>query len=216
MVGCRLFLWLHTVLFSTRVLVSSADRWMRIYKKHFATHPWNWCGVSKQIVSWPPGCLFCVGWILQASVLSLPCLSCGQVLAPRPLWLPSEFPHRHSTESLSSSVPFVNAMQGLLCPSSFLLQSADGLSSLSGFFVLTNDGKGLWSSVLSVTAWASVSHTPLLPFCLTLKTYCQGVVDNGVHPAEEPLFVVVWCSFAKGNCLCGSPWNSCSSSGLLN
>ena len=53
------------------------------------------------------------------------------------------------------------------------------------FFALTNDGKGLWSSILSVTVWAWGSHTPFLPCCLTLKTYCQGVVDSGVHPAQK-------------------------------
>lgn len=74
----------------------------------FAMHPWYWCSVSKQIVSWPPCCLFSVRWILQAAVLSLPCLSCGQVLAPRPAQTPSNFSLQTQHRKL-----FVNAIQGL-------------------------------------------------------------------------------------------------------
>lgn len=149
---------------------------------------WMSCSVSKQT----GGCLFSAGWILQAVVLSLPCcLSCGQVLASGPLWLPLTFPLRLHTQSWTSSVLFVDAIQGLLCPSSFLPQSADGLSSLSGFFVLSNDGKQLWSSVLSVTAWASGSHTPL---AVLRWKHIQGVVDSGVHPAEKTC--LLWFSVA--------------------
>ena len=94
---------------------------------------------------------------------TLLCLSCGQVLAPHPLSLLTSA-CSHITESWSYFVLFVNAIQRLICPSSFLPQSVDGLSSLSGFFVLTKDRKGLWYSFLSETAWAcrlSYSLAPL-------------------------------------------------------
>lgn len=60
----------------------------------------------------------------------------------------------------------------------------------------------------------SVGFKLTYSLALLLKTHCQGVVDNGVQPAEQPLFVVVQCSFA--NCLRGALWNSYTSSGLLN
>lgn len=105
-------------------------------------HPWSWCSVSKQIVSWRPGCLFSVGWILQAAVLSLNAYPVCR------FWphVPSDSLQCFLTDAAQKACLilccFVNAIQGLLCPSSFLPQSADGLSSLSGFLYSLMMGKG--------------------------------------------------------------------------
>lgn len=139
----------------------------------------------------PDDFLFCQMDIADHCVITPVSYPVGQVLPPRPPRPSLAFPRGSGAVSLSSSVAFWNARQGRLCPSSSPPQSADGLSSPPGLSVLPSDGKGLWSSALSVTAWASVSHTPLPSCCLSLKTYCQGGVDSTVHPAEEPLFVVV-------------------------
>lgn len=40
--------------------------------------------------------------------------------------------------------------------------------------------------------------------CSLMKTYGQGVANSQSHPAENPLFVVVWHSSAKGSCFSGS------------
>lgn len=108
---------------------------------------------------------------------------------------------------------FGSAMQGLPCPSSFLPQSADGLSSLSGFLCSLTMGKGFDLVVLSVIAGAPGSYTPPLSHS---ENILSGRGGQPSPPSWKSLFVVVQCSFAKGKCFCGSLWNSSASSGLLN